>query len=434
MSETKRMATEQERARVFALAELPSDRLLLHMIWDQGLTVAETAGLTWGEVDGRRLRLRGDGRSVPLEPGTEEALAAARAELRKWTGREPRPETPVFPGSGEDGAPVSRMTVSRRVRALLDRAGLKDVHPKELKEQYILRQLERRPIEEVSRISGVETRTLGDIWGEYGREGSRPPRKTARRSGADPAALEAALAQEGDSLDARVIRLSWQGGLTVREMRTLRWSELPEDFSVWSPGGRSRPIPEALRPWLEQWRAADRTRGADCLTEGVRGKGPGELSFLTRRANEFLIRRGMEDVTLVRLRGGGLAADAGARSALLEYARKRGRFRLTAAARRLGLPPLETRRLTEALWAEGLLEPEGKDVWRLSGGETARERLEGVLEKERGRTVTAGALRERSGIPDSRLHYFIREALAEGRLRRVSRGTYLVPGDAPHEK
>lgn len=419
----KRIPTEREKARAFALAERPADAAMLRLVWDAGLTVAETASLKWEEAGPGELRTAG--RVIPVEPETAAALETLRAVQARTMGRPPAGGEPVFPSGGRRDAPVSRMTVSRRLRTLLDQAGLSDVHPKELKEIYILRQLERRPVEEVSRLSGFETRTLRDIWEEYGQ--GKPGRPAGRTEPVRPVPLEAALLQEEDGLDVRVVRLSWQGGLTVREMRGLRWSELPEDCSVWRPRGDPAPVPEALRPWLARWRERDLREGRQWLVEGERSGHPAELAFLTRRAGAFLIRHGMEKVSLASLRGGGIPADPGPRKALLELARKRGRFRLTSAGRRLGLSTLEAARLAESLRAEGLLEPEGRGVWRLSGAETSRERFAAALETYRGGAVTAAELRRACGISDTRLFYFIKDAADGGRLVREGRGRYRVP-------
>lgn len=418
----KRVVTEREKARAFALADRPADAAMLRLVWDAGLTAAETAALTWGEIaDGT---LETAGRRIPLEPEAAEALEALRAGQTRSMGRPPEGGEPVFPSAGRRAAPVTRMTVSRRIRDLLDRAGLREVHPKELKELYILRQLERRPVEEVSRLTGFETRTLRDIWAEYGRE--EPLRGADRDGSAVSGALEDALSREDGCLDARVVRLSWQGGLTVQEMRALRWSEIPEDASFWSPRGTPVPVPEPLRPWLARWRERDLREGKRWPVEGERSGHPGEPAFLTRRAGAFLIRHGLEEISLARLRGRGVPPAAGAREALLALARKRGRFRLVSAARRLKLPGSDAALLAEALRREGLLESEGRGVWRLTGGATSRERFESALEARRGGRVTVEELRRDCGLRDSRLFYYIKEAAAAGRLVREGRGVYRV--------
>lgn len=131
------------------------------------------------------------------------------------------------------------MTANRQLRTLLDTAGLAWLHPKELWEQTALRLLER-----VSQALGIGKRTLMDIWKEYERPGT--PWTTPRFGPVSPAALDAALQADGDSLDTRIVRLNWQGGLFARGMQMLRWVDVAEAGQAWVIAVERRGIPSAL--------------------------------------------------------------------------------------------------------------------------------------------------------------------------------------------
>lgn len=409
MKEPKRRATREERSRAFSLAEEdPVLTAMLSLVWDNGLTLKEMTEVKWEDVDLSGGALRVSGRMVPLPPETREALI----RLGEGGGY-------VFPSRVNTLVPITRMTANRRLRAVLDAAGLPDLHPKELREQYVLRLMETIPLDQVSQASGIEKRTLQDIWKEYGKPGL--PQASPRHKGGGADALDAALRADGDCLDTRIIRLSWQGGLYVREMRLLRWTHIAGDFRTWTVNGTVRPVPPPLRPWLEQWRRA----GGDWVLAGTRSGQPGDTPFLTRRAAEFLVRHGLGETSLTWLRGRGMpVGEYGA--ALRAYAEERGRFQLKTAARVLKLPLDTVRAAACALLDEGVLEREARDTWRLAGIRTAWEQFQTVLADSAGKTLSSRALQEQTGLSGSRFHYYINNARKEGRLERLGHGWYRV--------
>lgn len=257
----KRELTEAEESRLRARAARdPWQGAMLLLVWRAGLTVAEAAVLRWEYVDLSAPSVTANGRMVPLEPETAAVLDRLGKE-RKW----------VFPSRRNEGEPVSRMTVNRELRLLLNEEGLGQFQPRDLKNLHILRVLEEATLEEAVRITGVEAVTLRDTWREYGR--TEPLRATPAGSvRTDDQALEQALLREGDTLDGRIIRLSWQGGLYLREIRALRWADVSASCKYWYVGAerKKRPVPEGLRPWLQAWWK----RGGVFVVEGPRTKRP----------------------------------------------------------------------------------------------------------------------------------------------------------------
>lgn len=240
----KRELTEAEESRLRARAARdPWQGAMLLLVWRAGLTVAEAAVLRWEDVDLSAPSVTANGRMVPLEPETAAVLDRLGKERKR-----------VFPSRRNEGEPVSRMTVNRELRLLLNEEGLGQFQPRDLKNLHILRVLEEATLEETVRVTGVEAVTLRDTWREYGR--TEPLRATPAGSvRTDDQALEQALLREGDTLDGRIIRLSWQGGLYLREIRALRWADVSASCKYWYVGAerKKRPVPEGLRPWLQAW-------------------------------------------------------------------------------------------------------------------------------------------------------------------------------------
>lgn len=411
--EYKHILTEEEGARLAALAAGdPQRRAMLRLVWNAGLTVAETASLRWEDVDLAVPCLRAGGRTVPLVP---EAAAAL-----KRLGRGRSPEW-VFPSRRNPAEPVARMTVNRELRRLLDEAGLSKLVPKDLRNQYLLRALEETTLEEAVRLTGIQPETLRDTWREYGR--TEPIRPTPAGSvRPDDPALAAALEKEGDTLDGRIVRLSWQGGLLLREIQALRWADVSHGLESWNVDGEERPVPSALRPWLEAWSAL----GGEYVAAGPRSGRPLEMGAMSRRMTLFFARHGLEGLSASGFRGNGQVEEAD-KEALLALVRRKGYYSLDTARQRLGMTANQIHATAAALRREGRLDPAGGETLRLPGERTPRERLYGALEESRGGEVTTRDLQRRSGLTGNLFYYYMREAAASGRLRRTGKGRYRVP-------
>jgi len=410
--EYKHVLTEEEvRRLVYQAGQDPQRQAMLRLVLDEGLTVAETAALRWEEVDLSARRLRLPGRTVPLAP---EAAAALKrlGKGREW----------VFPSRRKAGEPMARMSVNRQLRRMLDAAGLRDLTPQELRNQYLLRALERTTLEEAVRITGVEAVTLRDNWREHGR--GDPPRPTPAGSAPpDDRALEKALEKEGDTLDGRIIRLSWQGGLYLREIAALRWEDVSPDCGSWTVNGAARPVPPSIRPALEAWRRAG---GEGFVVQGPRSGTAPDEARLSKRTAIFFSRHGLEGMSVSDLRGNGQVGEA-ERAALLELVRSRGVCSLKLAREKLGLTPNQAAAAAAALRREGLLSPGGEDgPLRAPGALTNRERFRAVLEESAGEALSVEELSRRSGLTGSGLYYYMKEAAASGRLQREGRSVYRV--------
>lgn len=409
----KRELTEAEERRLRARAARdPWLGAMLLLVWRAGLTVAEAAVLRWEDVDLSAPSVTAGGRTVPLEPETA-AVLGRLGKGRKW----------VFPSRRNEGEPVSRMTVNRELRLLLDEEGLEEFQPRDLKNLHILRVLEEATLEEAVRVTGVEAVTLRDTWKEYGR--TEPPRATPAGSARpDGQALERALLREGDTLDGRIIRLSWQGGLYLREIRALRWADVSAYCKYWYVGAerKKRPIPEGLRPWLRAWRE----RGGVYVVEGPRSGRPPDETALSHRAAIFFARHGLEGISVSSLRGNGQVSGRD-RERLLEEVGRRGYCGMALAQRRLEMTPNQVRSAAEALRREGRLDPEGGELLCLPGFRFPRERFRAALEESAGETLDTAELRKRCGIQDGSLYNYIHDALREGRLIKTGYGRYRVP-------
>lgn len=381
--------TPAEKERIFQISDTAA--LSLRLIGDCALTVEEASALRWEAVDLDAKTLSVSGRKVPISAET-----AVLLKETPWQGPY------VLPAVRDPRTPINRAALSRQVRQALDKAGFPHLDASSLRTLRILELLETSPIEEVSRATGYEVRSLRVLWDRY-RKGPLPPRPRRTAARLDEAALLAALEKEGDTLAARAVWLSWQGGLTVKGMLPLTWKDISPSFRKWTVRGKSSQVPEALRPLLRRWRRADGGKGP--ILRGVSSHTVPEPAFLVRRVSEFFLREGLDGVTLASLRG-----RAGEKRLLEEL--PSAPVTVSSLHRELGVSQSRAARLKKTLAEQGKLPPDN------------RARFRAVLAAHQGGTVTTAALRQETGFAPGLLAYYIKEALASGTLRKEKHGVY----------
>lgn len=193
---------------------------ILRLAWMAGLMRDEIQHLTWAQVDllGEQLLLPGPGgpgwpRSWP--PGWRPCAGSGTAAANGWCCRtgtsspwRPSP-SPAWP------------------RAALDAGDLKAVRLIDLRHDYVLRQLERHDWQYVSRITGLEAAAMNVHFAAYLTEkkvSTRIRRKAAPQI--DEFALWKLLQAEQDTPAGAALWLTWQLGLQVEEIASLRWDQV----------------------------------------------------------------------------------------------------------------------------------------------------------------------------------------------------------------
>lgn len=381
--------TPAEKERIFEPAS-PS-ALPLRLIGDCALTVEEAASLRWEDIDLDAKTLSVAGRKAPISSETVALLAET-----SWRGPY------VLPAVRDPKTPINRAALSRQVRQALDRAGFSQLDASSLRTLRILELLESHPIEEVSRTTGYEVRSLRVLWSRY-REEPLPARLRKTAEPLDEDALLAALKREGDTLASRAVWLSWQGGLTVKAMLAMIWKDVSPSQKKWTVLGDTAPVPDALRPLLRRWRRADSGEGP--ILRGVSSHTAPEQAFLVRRVSEFLVREGLDSVTLASLRR------RAAEKRLLD-AHLSAPVTVSSLRREMGLSQARAAKIKKTLEEQGKMPP------------NSRARFRAVLTAHPGSTITTAVLRQETGFAPGLLDYYIKEALADGVLRREKHGVY----------
>jgi len=288
--------------------------VILRLAWNMGLSLDEMHGLRWNDISFETGTLRLPGRSVPLDEDTAGCL-----KFRQTRQFHRVSEYVVV--SDRRRAHMHRVYISRTAQAALDtEEALKDVTLKDLREDFVLRQLALYDSAWVARISGLTLATLNSTYLPFAApEASAAVRKRPTR--VETAELEA-LACTAGAPAGLAIWLAWKLGLELEELAALEWRQVDWVESVIRLPGRQAPMDDTMRALLRQ--AYDR-RSPDAPPQILLSRNaqtPFDVSYLSRVVRMALIRGGMEHVKLRDLKREEQRSEGG--QAILEHAARAG--------------------------------------------------------------------------------------------------------------
>ncbi len=265
--------------------------VVIRLAWQLGLKRREIHVLQWEQVDFTASQVRLPDRQVPMEPEVQVFLQ------RLLTAREDATGPVVLSDRG--GRQPAEPHLSYVCRKALDQAGMAEVRLLDLRYDYILRQLERHDWQYVSRVSGLEPRTLQLHFAE-GWESRREPAR--QKDGAvDAERVRAVMEAEGFSACGAAIRLVWQLGLRQEELQQLRWSMVDYSAGLVRLPGRTVPLPACLATFLRGLRERNGDVSEFVLISD-RARKPMENAFVSKMVSAALIRGDCGGTTLRDLR------------------------------------------------------------------------------------------------------------------------------------
>lgn len=267
--------------------------VILRLAWQAGLLREEIQKLTWEQVDFLDQRIVLPDRSVPVS----EELALWLRELRG--GRDLGQENVVL--SDRDKKPLTPQSISRLARTALDKEGQTAVRLIDLRHDFVLRQLEEHDWQYVSRITGVEAVGLNVHFGEYLEE-KRVSTRIHREEPLqiDEFALWKLLRAEGSSPAGATLWLTWQVGLQLEEIVTLRWEQVDWEKAELRLERRNAPLSAGALAMLRELRQDG--DGTGFVLTSPRSRQPYDRTRLSKLVRGALVRAGLDDVTLRDLR------------------------------------------------------------------------------------------------------------------------------------
>lgn len=260
---------------------------ILRLAWWAGLTREELTELTWEQVSFADHRIELANRNIPMCAEVEDYL---RRMYDKWSRVS---ENVVF--SVRFRKQMQPQAVSRIARETLDEAGQTNVRLIDLRHDYIIRLLERHDWPYVSRITGVEVRALQLHFAPYLQQWT-VPKKSTETPKVDEFELWKVMQAEKDTPAGLALWLTWQCGLTSREIVSLTWEQVDFQENLLCLPDRQIPLTAALRRILKERQTVHSVYPEVLLSAEVRR--PMDISRLSRITRAALIRGGMDGLTL----------------------------------------------------------------------------------------------------------------------------------------
>lgn len=203
--------------RILARHPYSPEGVILRLAWQEGLSRKELNELTWDQVDldgGNILLLD---RTVPLEPSVADCLRERYVRYRKLSDRV------LIADRGKK--PMTPENVSRLAKNVLDSEG-QDVSLKDLRRDWIVRQIKSNGWACAARVSGMAVGSLRGIFPAALWEDA--PQPDVPQTGGDDTeySLWRIVQQEGSSTAGLAIWMCWKLQMQPGEILSLTWDQI----------------------------------------------------------------------------------------------------------------------------------------------------------------------------------------------------------------
>lgn len=321
--------------------------LILRLAWNMGLSSTEMHELKWDNVllDEKLIRL--PDRSVPIDEDTLECLMARYPRFSK--------RSPYIVISDRKRAHMHRVNISNAVHeALGTEELLQEVSLKDLREDFVIRQLGCQDSAYVAAISGLTLATLTTRYRQFFVSGESDREQTE-------AVLEEKLwksvQREGPSPEGLAIWMSWQLGLQGTEIVSLRWDQVDFKEMCLHLPKRTVLFDEALGDLLRRAFLLRALEDKPYVLLTPRAKKPFTESGLYLSVRTVLIRDGISDLTLGDLTR--KKKRVGEEELLLRYAKEQGAITRSAVEKRFGQTADQAYTVLKRLTEQGKLVRKG---------------------------------------------------------------------------
>ena len=342
--------------------------VILRLAWQAGLLREELQSLTWAQIDFLDSCFVLPDRRVPISGELASWLSALREKRNRVS------ETVVL--SDRDQKPLTPQSISRLARRALDEEGQTEVRLVDLRNDFILRQMEEHDWQYVSRIAGVEAAGLKAHFGGHLKEKTVSTRiRREEAAQIDEFALWKLLQVERTSPAGVTLWLTWQLALRLEEIVTLRWEQVDLEGERLRLPDRTVDLTSGVLGILRELREASPT--AEYVVTAPRSGQPYDRTRLSRLVRAALVRGGMDDVTLRDLR---MDCDirVGGENQVAAYLRRKHSITRNEAAELLGVSRTTAYNRLKQMTRRGKLVQVGARYY-LQGDVVPPERQETVI-------------------------------------------------------
>ena len=230
---------ESNMRRLLAAHERDCAGLALRLAYFEGLSRAELCSLRFADVDFEKKCLRVQGREIPLSAETEKCLLARKKE----------DFSPVLL-SDHTQKPLTPEGLSHLVRTALDSVGERETRLADLRHDYVLRRFAELPLDKALAVTGLKLSSYESCYLPYCKKNSPPEAETQTE---DKLFLLWKLLQEERNSPAGIaLWLTWQMGLTQREIAALTWAQVDFGANKLRLPKRELPLTSAVRRVLAE--------------------------------------------------------------------------------------------------------------------------------------------------------------------------------------
>lgn len=307
--------------RCLDLHKKDATAVIIRLAWQAGLLREEIETLAWTQVDLPAAELHVAERTVPLDPPLLDFLT--NLDATKPQGDE------LVLLSDRDHRPLSPQSISRLVRRAMDAVGQPDIRLLDLRHDYVVRQLQIRDWQAVSRFTGIGSVAMNLHFGDF------LPEKVSTRAKPESVELDhgilwIVLDREGASPAGLTLALTWRMGLPLEEIAALTWDQVTADGLT--VGGRMLPLPADVSSMLGKVKRGDDPH----VLLSPRARNPYDPARLSKLVRAALVKAGLDDVTLRDVQQD-YTLRAGGREQVTDYIRAHGSITRKEAAALLGV-------------------------------------------------------------------------------------------------
>ena len=293
IKETFRRPDEQVMNHVLTKNHKSIVEIVLRLAWNMGLTAKEICGLKWSDVSFADKQIHLPGRSLPIAdemlPGLE--FHYKRAIIYK---------SEYVVSSDRNHTQMNRVSIAALVRKTLDEGGLADITLTDLRDDFILRQLEQHDWPYVARISGIAILSAQKRYGSQQQPKEKKGESTEKRPVVMNEACLLTLAQNG-SAEGLAIWMGWKLGMRLSDIVELTWKQIDmENRCIFVPA-QTLDMDDVLYQQLRRLQAERNPEQDEYVVLTPRSKRPFSLERLSVAIKNMLFREGMEGMTFLDL-------------------------------------------------------------------------------------------------------------------------------------
>lgn len=394
-----------------------TQQAVIRLAWQAGLTAEEIGRLMWSDVDFTRDTIRAGNRTIPMAH-----------DFSDFFSQMDQKGPFVIYSRKDTHSPSSRNNITLKSREAFRRMGLNDMTLKTLKYDFIVRSIDKMPIENVSRITGITRQYLREMYKAY--TGSIPPDHPHAKPKLffDKNAILAATEKEKYSIDSTVLLLSMMGGLTAEDMAELKWDDVDLSSFKMRVGSTMRPIPPYLAEYLRKLKAQPPSSVLYIL-HGVISGNRLDPVFIVKHVRQFLVRNNLDAVNLSVLRGAYDSLDESKMELAVINKMRHGVSSVERISEELNIGCTKTIKLLNGLCKDGKIHyVEKSKQYVLNGQQNNWEKVLAALPDctDANGDISISRLASKTKFTNSLLRYYLNKAIEEQLIIKVERAKYRV--------